>query len=269
MRRIHRILIDETRAAGGYTFLAHPHELPSEPLLALQNLGWHDWEVEAFTGLEIWNYMSSFVNDLKEAIAKLPWQRKWLAQLLALRHALNPERFVTAPPAATLQLWDELLSQGKKVTAVGNSDAHATPLSLGPIHRIIFPYEFLFKAVNTHLLLSDELNGDLFHDKRLILSGIGNGHSWVGYDMAHPTRGFRFTGQGSNKGGIGATIQLDVGATLQVKTPQKANIRLIHEGREVAAAKNEKHLTFIPVDEGAYRVEMHHRLYGPAARMDF
>ncbi|MCA9970167.1 MAG: hypothetical protein KC425_08125, partial [Anaerolineales bacterium] len=198
---------------------------------------------------------SNFVDAVKDALLRLPIQSTLLAKLTAVYLAYNPEKFITKPNDATLALWDELLAAGRRVVAVGNSDAHGTPMQLGPFKRIMYPYDFLFQAVNTHLLLTEPLNGDLVHDKRLVLRAIGRGHSWVGYDMAHPTRGFRFSGQGTNKGRIGDTIQLDVGATLQVKTPQKAHIRLVHNGRTVAETDNETHLTHIPVDEGAYRVE--------------
>lgn len=247
-------LIDETKAAGGYGFLAHPHE-QGMPLLGFPDLGWHDWEIEGFTGLEIWNYMSSFLNAIVDAVNRLPTQHKLLAQLTAVRLALHPEKYVTGPKPQTLALWDELLSQGKRVAAVGNSDAHGTPMSLGPIKRVIYPYEFLFRAVNTHILIPKPLSGDLAADKEMVLRAIGNGRSWVGYDLPHPTTGFRFTGQGVDKGSIGDAIQLDVGATLQVKAPAKAHIRLIHCGETVAEVDNETHLTHIPVEEGAYRVE--------------
>jgi hypothetical protein len=247
-------LIDETKAAGGYGFLAHPHE-QGMPLLDFPDLGWHDWEIEGFTGLEIWNYMSSFLDAITNAVGRLPAQHKLLAQLTAVRLALNPEKYVTGPKPQTLALWDDLLAQGKRVAAVGNSDAHATPMSFGPIKRVIYPYDYLFRAVNTHILIPEPLNGDLTRDKEMVLRAIGNGRSWVGYDLPHPTAGFRFTGQGADKGSIGDAIQLDVGATLQVKAPAKAHIRLIHCGETVAEVDNETHLTHIPVEAGAYRVE--------------
>lgn len=74
--------------------------------------------------------------------------------------------------------------------AVGNSDAHGTPMSFGPFKRIIFPYEFLFRAVNTHILLERPLTGDVAQDKQRILKAIGQGHSFVGYDLPHPTKAF-------------------------------------------------------------------------------
>ena len=38
----------------GYGFLAHPHE-DDLPLIDAPDLGWHDWDIEGFSGLEIWN----------------------------------------------------------------------------------------------------------------------------------------------------------------------------------------------------------------------
>jgi hypothetical protein len=73
--------------------------------------------------------------------------------------------------------------------------------------------------------------------------------------MAHPTAGFRFTGQGVNKGTMGDKVRIGVGATLQCRTPLRANIRLICQGEVVAEVENQTNLTHIPVEAGAYRVE--------------
>jgi hypothetical protein len=235
-------LIDETRNAGGYGFIAHPFD-PEAPVINEPNLGWHDWHVDGFHGLEIWNYMSNFKTVLGRN------------KLQVIRAAFNPEKYITGPDAATLAKWDELLGQGKRVVAVGNSDAHGMVFNLGPLQREIFPYAFLFRAVNTHILVPRELSGDLDGDKRMILEGIARGHSWVGYDMPHSTKGFRFTGQSINKGIMGDEIRLDAGATLQVWAPAKADIRLICDGQVVAEVQNETNLTHIPVDTGAYRAE--------------
>jgi hypothetical protein len=199
--------------------------------------------------------MSNFLDAIKERVGRLPLRSRFLARLTAVYLALNPTKFITRPHPDTLALWDALLSEGKRISVVGNSDAHGTPMSFGPIHRLIYPYDFLFRAVNTHLLLPSALTGELAHDKRLILTAVGQGHGWVGYDMACATRGFRFTGQGATKGSIGGRVRLDVGATLQVKTPEKAHIKVVHNGRVVAQAVNDTHLTYIPIEEGAYRVE--------------
>ena len=234
-------LINAVNEAGGCGFIAHPFDQPA-PLIHEPDLGWHDWDIEGFTGLEIWNYMSNFKQFLTSKLA-------------AVQAVFRPEKFMTGPAPAALQKWDELLAQGRRVAAVGNSDAHGTTYPVGPWRRVVFPYGFLFRAVNTHLLLKEPVNGDLAHDKALILQAIGRGQSWIGYDMIQPTKGFRFTGQSLTKGQLGDEIRMDAGATLQVKAPVQAHIRLLRHGELVAEAERDMHLTHIPVDTGAYRVE--------------
>jgi len=247
-------LIDVTTGAGGFGFLAHPHE-KDLPIVNEPNLGWHDWEIDGYTGLEIWNYMSCMKNRLAEALNGLRWQNRLTGNLVALRIALNPEKVVNGPEPETLALWDELLAQGKRIVAIGNSDAHGTPMSMGPIKREIYPYEFLFRAVNTHLLLPKALSGDAAQDKQLILDAVGRGNAWVGYDMPGSTKGFKFSGQGKNKGIMGDRIKLFAGATLQVLAPARANIRLIRYGEVVKQVENETTLTHMPLEAGAYRAE--------------
>jgi hypothetical protein len=254
-------LIDQTIGSGGFGFLAHPHE-KDLPIVNEINLGWHDWDIDGFTGLEIWNYMSSFKNRVAEALEDMRWQTLFLGKLIAARMALNPEKVITTPEPETLALWDKLLAEGKRIVAIGNSDAHGTPMSLGPLKREIFPYDFLFRAVNTHLLLPEPLSGDLEKDKRLIHKAIGRGNAFVGYDMPHPTKGFRFSGKGQNKGIMGDRIKMDAGATLQVRVPQKTPVRLIHHGEVVAETKNNTALTYTPLEPGAYRVECDIEFHG-------
>ena len=247
-------LIDETNKAGGIGFLAHPFELPLEAIDE-PDYGWYDWDLHDFTGLEIWNYMSSFKCAVARAHQRSWFKRGLPAKLQSARMVFNPEKYVMGPEQAVLDKWDELLAQGKRVSAVGNSDAHGWHMSLGPIKRVVFPYEHCFRAVNTHLLLPEPLTGVLAHDKLLVLNSIKQGHGWVGYDEAHPTKGFRFSGKGRNAGIFGDEIKMDVGATLQVVAPTKCRMRLIRHGELVAEVAKETHLTYIPLDDGAYRVE--------------
>lgn len=234
-------LIEQTLAHGGYGFLAHPYDPPA-PAFDEGSLGWQDWHIDGYTGLEIWNYMSNFKGQLGN-------------KLRSLRAALNPSKFISGPEPATLAKWDELLSAGKRIVAIGGSDAHGFEASIGPFRRTIFPYEFLFRTVNTHVLLAEELQGDIDSDKRRILDAIGKGNTWIGYDLPHSTADFRFSGQGRNKGIMGDEIKLDAGATLQVIAPARCNIRLIHNGVQVDEVKDDINLTYIPTLPGAYRVE--------------
>jgi hypothetical protein len=199
--------------------------------------------------------MSGFKNTVAERLDRLRWKNKLFALLTALRMTLRPERYVSGPDARTMALWDDFLSKGMRIAAVGNSDAHGTPMRLGPIRREVYPYEFLFRAVNTHVLLPEPLSGDIEKDRRLLLRAIGRGNSWVGYDMAGKTNDFRFTVQGENKGILGDEMQLGFGATLQVRAPARCRIRIIRHGAVVAEVERETNLAYIPDEPGAYRVE--------------
>jgi hypothetical protein len=119
----------------------------------------------------------------------------------------------------------------------------------------VFPYEFLFRTVNTHIVLRKELTGDFKEDKRHILRALSRGNCWVGYDLPGPTDGFRFSGQSRTKGIMGEEIKLGAGATLQVSAPEQCHIRLICEGEVVADCPRDTNLTYLPNDPGAYRAE--------------
>lgn len=254
-------LIDKTIQSGGFGFLAHPHE-KDVPIANEPNLGWHDWEIDGFTGIEIWNYMSSFKNRLADAFERLPVKAYWLAKLVAIYMALNPEKVITTPEPETLALWDEWLAQGKRIVAIGNSDAHGTPMSAGPIKREIYPYDFLFRAVNTHLLVPEPMSGDVEKDRCMIMRAVGQGNAFVGYDMPHPTRGFRFSANGSELGIMGDCLKLSRRVSLQAHAPANATMRLIRFGDVVAEVHNGRELSYRAEDPGAYRVECEIQYHG-------
>jgi len=167
-------------------------------------------------------------------------------KLRNLRVVLSPEKYISGPDPLTLARWDDLLSEGKQIVAIGGSDAHGLTYNLGLFKRIIFPYYYLFRTVNTHILVKEELNGNLDHDKRIILGAIGRGNSWVGYDLPGNTTDFRYSGHSKSKGIMGDRISLGAGATLQVKTPKKCRIRMVREGITVAECEQDEIMTYIP-----------------------
>lgn len=237
-------LIDAVRTAGGFCFLAHPFE-KAAPRIGEPALPWVDWEVSGFTGLEIWNYMSEFKSLM----------RYWFN---ALRYARNPEAGIRGPFPQLLTLWDKLLAEGRRVAAIGGADAHGTRYRLGPVERVIFPYDYLFRAVNTHILTPRPLTGDFAHDRALIYDALRRGHAWVGYDLLYPTEGFRFSGQAWRAEAImGDELPLGTGATLQVRSPMMADIRLLHHGDLVKSEERATNLTYITSEPGAYRAEVY------------
>lgn len=247
-----QLLLDAVKQAGALAFIAHPVD-PASPTFKEPNISWVDWDLEEFTGIELWNAMSEFKSLLR-------------SKLHALFYAFNPTRIAHGPFKETLRIWDSQLATGRRVVAIGGSDAHAFPASLGPIHRTLFPYEFHFHAINTHLLTSEPLKGDEIEDRRIILDALRQGHAFIGYDLPAPSNGFRFTASGEN--GIvwmGEEISIARGITLQIKLPQRAECHLIKDGKVIKTWHNRETCTHITSVPGVYRVETyinylgHHR----------
>ncbi|MEW6718295.1 MAG: CehA/McbA family metallohydrolase [Chloroflexota bacterium] len=239
-----QLLIDCVRDAGGVSFIAHPVD-PAAPQFNEPDISWMDWNRHGYQGIELWNAMSEFKSLLKDR-----WKAIW--------YAYQPQRIAHGPFPQALQKWDELLSQGLKVAAIGGSDAHALNARMGPLKRTLFPYEFHFRAVNTHLLIPEPLNGDLIHDRGLILEAFRKGHAFIGYDLPSTTRGFRFTAQGKEKTAwMGDEITAKYGVTLQVRLPQPAECHLLKDGVVIKKWRDEYIGTYITTQPGVYRVEVY------------
>lgn len=237
-------LVDAAAAAGGLTFLAHPDDQPldrvKEPAIP-----WDAWHIDGYTGLEIWNYMSGFKSILNSL--NLP---------RAVRAIFTPEDHVIGPDPATLARWDDLLGRGKRIVGIGNSDAHGTTFHLGPITHTVFPYDFLFSCVNTHILIPQPLSGDWTNDRFAIYKALRQGNAFISYDLIGNPRGFRFSAHGANATAImGGKIQLGGGVTLQAIAQERCHLKIIRHGKVVAEATGRENLTYTAQQAGAYRVE--------------
>ena len=235
-------LIQKVNQAGGLSFLAHPTD-PAAPLFNEKDYSWVDWDIPGYTGIELWNGFSEFKTRLN-------------SKLEAVFYAYNPKRIARGPIPETLQIWDRLTGSGNKVVAIGGSDAHARNGSLGPFKRVLFPYEFHFQAVNTHLIIPQKLSGNIEKDKRAIYKALADGHAFVGYDLPHSTKGFQFKGTGSKQTVImGDEIKLADGVTLQITLPIKVECFLIKDGDKIKSWKNRETCSFSVKEPGVYRVE--------------
>lgn len=235
-------LIDQIAKAGGLCFIAHPYD-PEMKAFHEDDISWVDWDARGYTGIELWNGLS----ELK-SIAR--------GRLDAIFYAYFPQYLAHGPLPQTIKKWDELLASGQKVAVVGGSDAHALRARLGPLRRSIFPYAFHFRAINTHLITESDLSGDLTADRAMIYNALRQGHAFVGYDLPHPTRGFRFTAQGRDSTvSMGDEIRLGTGLTLQMRLPIKAECRLLCNGQPVRIWKDREICAQTVSKPGAYRVE--------------
>jgi hypothetical protein len=242
-------LINAVNEGGGLCFLAHPVEYGSRISPDLAPIGWADWNVNGYAGLEIWNYMSEF-----KALAR--------NNLLALIYSYVPALGITGPFRETLYRWDQLLAQGRRVTAIGSADAHGNTYSLGSLERVVFPYDYLFRCVNTHIVSDRPFNNQLEHDKQVVYDALRAGHTWVGYDLIAPTAGFRFTARSINNHAMMGDELVRTGATkFEVQTPQRGFVRLLCNGRVVAQERGNL-LRYTTAEPGAYRVEVYRSYRG-------
>ena len=237
-----QVLIDEVKKAGGLSFLAHPYEF-AMPMINEPDISWVSWDVEGFTGLELWNGLS----ELKTVVHNLGD---------GLKYIYFPEMMAHAPLETTLAKWDELLNSGKKINAVGGADAHAIKFRKSILKRTVFPYEFHFSAINNHLLIDEPFTGQLDHDKALVYDALRKGRSFIGYDLPASTCGFRFIVEdGYGEHHLGETVKLDTGATARINLPKKATIRLIHNGKVIEEKTDADRLAYPLSEPGYYRVE--------------
>ncbi|MBN1310667.1 MAG: PHP domain-containing protein [Anaerolineae bacterium] len=242
-------LIDEANKQDGFCYLAHPIERAA-PLFNEGAIPWLEWDIEGYTGIELWNYMSELKSYLSSKTA-------------AVRAAFNPEKVISGPYPETIALWEQLMREGKSVKVIGSADAHATSYSMGPLTKVVFPYDYLFRCVNTHILTLNPLTGDFASDKKLVLNALREGMSFVGYDLPASTQGFRFIAQGHNTNVVmGEWIRLGQGVTLQIVVPQVAEIRLLKDGEIVLQETESTHRTYIANQPGIYRVEAYTHYQG-------
>lgn len=235
-------LLEAVEQSGGLAVLAHPVD-PGAPGRPETDLSWVDWSQTGFHGLEIWNFMTEFKSLLRA---------RWIAAL----YAYNRGWISRGPFPSALDRWDSMLEGGRRVVGLGGADAHAFPARLGPLRRTVFPNEFLFRAVNTHILLDAPLVGDPEQDRRRIFHALRHGHAFVGYDLPASTRGFRFQAQGDHgRAVMGDLLAVGLGVTLQITAPRPADLRLVRSGEIVRSWSATSSAVHVVTRPGAYRVE--------------
>jgi hypothetical protein len=242
-------LVDIVQREGGLSFIAHPYD-PACPPIKEVDISWVDWQVHGYTGIELWNSLS-----------ELKIQGKSFLHILF--YIFFPAFLNHQPPSEHLLKWDELLNSGKKVVAIGGADAHALHVSAGPLRRTVFPYEFHFRGITTHLLTPSPLTGELEADKKMIYEAFSSGHCFVAYDLPGSTRGFTFTAQGrENTVLMGDEISAKGGVTFNIKLPQVAECRLIKDGKIIQTWKTRQTCTHITSEPGVYRIEVYRPYLG-------
>lgn len=240
--------VKKVKEAGGIGFIAHPHEERSS-MKEHPPYPWTEWKTDNFTGIEIWNHMSEWMEGLTE-------QNKY-------NSFVHPLKTIAAPPKKTLKVWDDL-NQIRRVVGIGGIDAHAHKINLLGFFEVeVFPYKVLFKSIRTHILTEKPFKmskkKNLFeNDKNSLLNSLELGKCFVSNYYHADAKGFRFFAQDSSKiYQMGETLKLRSNIRLRVILPNiSGNIRLIRNGRKVDEIENIDAEFMIQIP-GAYRVEIY------------
>mgnify|MGYP000891223863 CR=1 FL=1 len=239
----HQVLLNAIAGDGGLSFIAHPveAELPSfgEP-----DISWVDWSIHGFNGIELWNGMSEIKHISPNALA-------------AVFYALFPAYLAHHPHPRTVEIWDKLLNKGTRAVAICGADAHQLVKHIGPVKKLIYPYQYHFQALNNHLLLPEPLGGKIEQDKKMIFDALRQGALFIGYDLPHSTRGFVFNAHGANGiVGMGGEISAQGGVTFQISTPAPGKVLLYRDGKVIQRWKGARHCALTTSQPGVYRVEV-------------
>ncbi|GAB4291327.1 MAG: CehA/McbA family metallohydrolase [Ignavibacteriaceae bacterium] len=235
------------KQAGGIGFIAHPHEKRTH-MKEHPPYPWIDWDADEFTGIEIWNHMSEWMENLTE-------QNKY-------QSFIHPLRTIVAPPEETIKKWDEL-NLKRRVVGIGGVDAHAHKYNLlGFLEVEIFPYKVLFRSIRTHILSPDEIiKGDKQEDietaKKKIYSSLEKGLCFVANDYHFDSKGFRFFAKSEGRiFQMGETVNSPKNCKLEVLLPAlNAEIRFVKNG-EVIDIVEANNAQLLVTEKGAYRVEV-------------
>jgi hypothetical protein len=242
-------LIDAIRSDGGLSFIAHAYD-PEMAVIDEADLSWVDWQVQGFTGLELWNNLS----ELKIRVKK-NWQVPF--------YALFPQFMALEPPAQIRTIWDNLLKQGHNTLAIGGVDAHTFRFHFGPFKLEVFPYSYHFRSIHTHILLERELSGDAGVDSQAVIDALRRGRVFIGYDLAHLTHGFHFSAA-SDRGQLemGEHGDLEPNQQLTVELPAPAECRLFCNGEMIDSRKVTRQYSWAVKHAGVYRLECYRRYLG-------
>lgn len=240
--------VRKVKESGGIGFIAHPHEKRTH-MKEHPSYPWIDWDIDEYTGIEIWNHMSEWMENLTE-------ENKY-------QSFLHPLKTIDTPQKKTLKLWDEL-NLTRKVVGVGGVDAHAHKYNLlGFLEVEIFPYKVLFKSIRTHILSQEEIKRGRSEEavekaKKIIYASLEKGLCFIANDYHGDSKGFKFFAETYNKVyHMGDKIPKSSKINFRITIPKaKGEIKLIRNGKVVESLEGHE-ATFKVNSKGVYRAEVY------------
>ena len=224
---------------GGFGFAAHPI-LRSNRRGQAKIRPWVGLDNERIDGIELWSYMIDWASgvsryDVKELI----------------RRIRNPDTAIRGPCPNLILEWDRL-TRKRRMPVIGSVDAHAKKYFFGRL--TIFPYEFLFQTIRTHIL-APALDGTLQQDRLSIYRALGEGRCFIAYDQLYPADGFSFKCiLDEHVWNMGEQFSFRPGMQLEVVLPIKAALWIIKNGAVVHKSSSCK-LVYPIQSPGVFRIK--------------
>lgn len=237
--------IDEVKSQNAAGLIAHPDHTGTE-LFGIRSYHWKDWTVSGFDAISIWDLMTD-------------WQEKLISYFKAFIAFLFPAFILSGPKKETLERWDKINMENKDsklIAGFGEIDNHNTGKKVFGVTFKIFPFDFAFKTVSTHILLNESLSKDYEAAKRQVVDAIKNSSVYVAQEKWNDAKGFEFYISDSLKTAYsGQTLTKVQKPVLHVKTPKKALIKIIFNGKEIHSEVSDNLQKEIE-ESGIYRVEI-------------
>lgn len=240
-------VIDRVNEQKGFGFLAHPFEKGMPFHDRSKAYRWKDLSVKGFSGLSIWNFSSR-------------WKERVKTPLHGIVFLAFKKQLLKGPSRKTLKFWDDLC-QHKRVSAIGASDAHATPFKWGPIRFKPFSYDFLLNTINVHVLINKRIWKDFEGGKTAIHDALREGRLFIAHDALCPAKGFRFDFL-SVDGSYLVMGESDIfqKGEMIIELPSEGEIRLIKDGKLEGKWRG-REAVYRVREKGVYRVEVYRRLF--------
>lgn len=238
-----RAICRAVAAAGAVGFAAHPF---SEGARISRTIapphGWPDLDDRCVTGIELW----SLVTDTAENAASM-------RELV--RFIRDPEAVLDGPPPRHLAAWDRICAR-RRLAAIGGLDAHQTGVRVRG--RVVSPmrHERFFGLLRTHALLRGAPDGELEHDRALVYEALREGSCLLHRPTVAPAAGARMWAElpDGRELPVGAEA-VAIAGQLRIRLPARADVRVLRDGRQIAAAADADTLD-VPIDgPGAVRFE--------------
>jgi len=243
--------VDAIKNTGGIGFLAHPAE-KRDYIKSLPPYPWTRWDIENFDGIEIWNQISDWMEQL----------RGWYS----LTRLFSPNKKIGRPPHELMERWDALNRQ-RFVSAIGGVDAHSRKFKRGPFRCVVFPIETELRGIRMHLFVDEMEWYNASKAGGALISALQNGRGFMSNFSRGDAKGskmvlidgngeVRYPGRWERDDSSDSSIINEpvFPMKMRVDLTHKANIVLIHNGRAVRSVKA-KSVEWTIEEKGVYRIE--------------